>query len=145
MFVGQSKHTITKDGRLSLPSKMRDVISQKYESEEVYFVLIAGNILCVYPEKEFEKAIERIAEIQESSLQEMAQLERDMCANAESSKIDGSGRIVIPQDMRDSAKIDQEVLIVGARTHIELWSPGRWESYQENRTTDVMRKWTGAR
>lgn len=142
MFVGQSKHTITKDGRLSLPSKMREVISKKYQSEEVYFVLIQGNILCVYPEEEFEKALDRVA-IQDASLSEMAQFERNSCANAESSKIDSSGRIVIPQDMKELAKIDQDVLIIGARTHIELWSPARWEAYQENRPTDVIRKWTG--
>lgn len=145
MFVGKSKHTVTKDGRLSLPSKMREAITTKYQTDELYIVLISGNIIGIYPEEEFEKLINNLANPQGASLSELTQIERDICSNAENSKIDGSGRIVIPQEMRDAAKIDQDVLVVGAKTHIEIWNPNNWEWYQTNHSSDVMRKFPGAR
>jgi len=56
-----------------------------------------------------------------------------MCSNAENGKIDGSGRIVIPQEMKNAAKIDQVALVVGAKSHIELWNPDMWAWNQDNR------------
>jgi len=134
MFVGKSEHTVTKDGRISLPSKMREVISNKYNSDELYIVLIKGNIICVYPAQEFEKfADDKLDNSQGTSLSELTRAEREVCANAENGKIDGSGRIVIPQEMKNAAKIDQVALVVGAKSHIELWNPDMWAWNQDNR------------
>jgi len=139
MFVGQSKHTITKDGRLSLPSKMRDIISRKYETDEVYIVLLPDNILCIYPESEFEKMVEGLSEKHGASLASLTQLAREICSNADNSKIDSSGRIVIPPEMKDAAEIDQEVLVLGTKDHIELWNPERWKYYKKDHFADVMK------
>jgi len=139
MFVGQSKHTITKDGRLSLPSKMRDVIGKKYDTDEVYIVLLPENILCIYPESEFEKMVEELTKQLGSSLGSSTQLKREICSNADQSKIDSSGRIVIPQEMRDAAEIDQDVLVLGTEDHIELWNPERWKYYKKDHFADVMK------
>jgi MraZ protein len=125
MFVGKAKHTVNKDGRVSIPSKMRDVIKKKYDSDDLYLTLI-GNIICLYPEKEFEKLTERLDNPQGSPLSDILEMER-VCADAELCKLDGSGRIVIPPLMREEAHVDQEVLVVGARSHIEIWDPNRWE------------------
>ncbi len=139
MFVGQSKHTITKDGRLSLPSKMRDVIGKKYDTDEVYIVLLPENILCIYPESEFEKMVEELTKQLGSSLGSSTQLKREICSNADQSKIDSSGRIVIPQEMRDAAEIDQDVLVLGTEDHMELWNPERWKYYKKDHFADVMK------
>jgi len=145
MFVGQFQYTVTKDGRLSLPAKMREVITKKYSTDEVYIVLIPGNVICIYPETEFEKLIEAIASPQMASISELTKAERDICSNAQNSKIDGSGRIVIPLDYKDKAKIDQDVLIIGARTHIELWNPSNWEWYLNNNSSGALNKLSGVR
>jgi MraZ protein len=140
MFVGKSEHTVTKDGRISLPSKMREVISSKYDSDELYIILIPGNIIGVYPAQEFEKLVDKLDSSQGTSLADLTQNEMEMCSNAENGKIDGSGRIVIPQEMKNAAKIDQLALVVGAKTHIELWNPDMWDWNQDRRATDALRK-----
>jgi MraZ protein len=144
MFVGKSKHTVTKDGRVSIPSKMREIMTEKYGTDELYVVLMQGNIICLYPDKEFEKLAERLENPQGVPLNQFMQTERDICSNAENCKIDGSGRILIPPDMKASAKIDQEVMIVGARSRIELWNPEIWTWNQTHRGSDTLRTWPGA-
>ncbi|MFC1718879.1 division/cell wall cluster transcriptional repressor MraZ [Candidatus Poribacteria bacterium] len=137
MFVGKAEHTANKDGRVSIPSKMRDVIKKKYDAEDLYLVLIQGNIVCLYPGQEFEKLTEALlANPAGANLQSVMDIER-FCADAEPCKLDGSGRIVITPSMRQSAGIDQDVMVVGAMTHIEIWDPKRWAWSREQARSGV--------
>ncbi len=125
MFVGKAEHTVNKDGRLSIPSKMRDVVKKKYDADDLYLVLMPDNIVCLYPGNEFERLTARLDNPQGAPLTEIMEMER-VCADAEPCKLDGSGRIVIPPAMRQDAGIDQDVMVVGARSHIEIWNPAHW-------------------
>lgn len=144
MFVGKAEHTVNKDGRVSIPSKMRDVIKKKYDAEDLYLVLMQGNVVCLYPGQEFEKLTEALlANPEGAQLQEIMDIQR-MCANAEPCKLDGSGRIVIPPLMRQTAGIDQDVLVVGAMNHIEIWDKRLWDfnSGQVRAGADKFRTWS---
>ena len=46
---------------------------------------------------------------------------------------DENGRIEIPSELREFADLDQEVLLLGAVTHIELWDPGRLKEYLDEK------------
>jgi len=110
---------------------MRDIIEKKYEPDELYLVLMPGNVLCLYPSEEFKSLATRFSSNpQGAPLSEIMEMER-VCANAELCKVDGSGRIVIPPEMKQSAKIIQDVLIIGAMSHVEIWDPTRWDWHQE--------------
>jgi MraZ protein len=131
MFVGKSIHTLGKDGRISIPSKMRDIFINKFGSDELYMVLMPNprDVLCLFPATEFEKIAGKLDEASAESLDDMIenmQQAADICSAAENCKIDGSGRILIPAEMKEAAQIDQEVLVIGARNHIQLWNPELW-------------------
>ena len=142
MFVGKAKHTISESGRVSIPSKMRDVIKNDYKPEgesedesedrpdDLYLILMPRNIICLYPKKEFEKLVSGLHNPDGESLPDVMNMQR-LCGEAESCKLDGSGRIVVPPEMKEQAKIRSEVLVVGANTHIEIWDPDRWEFNQD--------------
>ena len=131
MFIGRAKHTVTKDGRVSIPSKMREAIKKQYDPNELYLVLLPGNVVCLYPDEEFQKLTASwFNNPQGATLSEIMMLER-IGGNTEPCKLDGSGRIVIPPLMRQEARITDEVLVIGALTHIEIWDPGLWEWNQK--------------
>ncbi len=134
MFVGKTLHTVNKDGRVSIPSKMREIIKKKYNSDELYLMLMPEKFICLFPGEEFEKLASRLDNTQTTSLSRIMDTERDLCSAAELCTIDGSGRIVLPPEMRELAQINSEVLFVGARSHIELWNPDRlkWKQDQQN-------------
>ncbi|HYW80959.1 MAG TPA: hypothetical protein VE890_15365, partial [Thermoguttaceae bacterium] len=50
-------------------------------------------------------------------------------ARAAQVEIDGQGRIRIPQELADLAKLSKEVLLLGVQDHMELWAADRWETY----------------
>jgi MraZ protein len=138
MFVGKAKHTINKDGRVSIPSKMRDVIKKNYESEDLYLILMPRNTICIYPEEEFDRLFAGMYNPEGGSLSEIMNVQR-LCGEAESCRLDGSGRIVIPPEMRVKAKISSEVLVVGTGTHIEIWDPPRWD-FNQDRIQEELEK-----
>ena len=142
MFVGKAVHTVNKDGRVSIPSKMRDTIKRKYNADDLYLILMPGNIICLYPGEEFEELTARLDNPQGAPLSEIMEMER-VCADAEPCKLDGSGRIVIPPTMRQDAGIEQEVLLIGARSHIEIWNPDHWNwSRRQTRSgLERLRAW----
>jgi len=138
MFIGKAEHTIHQSGRLSIPSKMRDVINDKYDPADLFLFLLPGNTICLYPGEEFEKFITKLDNPEGSTLEDMLEYER-MCAEAEPCKLDSSGRIIIPPKMRKDAQIDQDVLIVGARYHIEIWNRQLWEYSRTQRRSGLER------
>ena len=142
MFVGQARHTVNKDGRISIPSKMRDVINKKYDANDLYLVLMPRNIVCLYPAEGFEDLTARMSDPQGSTLDQILEMDR-ICAFAEPCKLDGSGRIVLPTEMRQDAGIDQVALVVGAKSHIEIWDPERWKWSREQARSgsDNIRTW----
>jgi MraZ protein len=55
--------------------------------------------------------------------------------------MDKQGRFVLPQAVREWAGLRDEVIIVGARDHIELWSPERWAAAcAETESPDALGK-----
>ena len=138
MFVGKAKHSVNKDGRVSIPSKMRDVIKKKYDPEDLYLILMPGNFICLYPGEEFEGLTARLGNPQGAPLSEIMEMER-VCADAEPCKLDGSGRIIISPAMRQDTEIDQEAMVVGARSHIEIWNPAHWDWQRKQSRSGIER------
>ena len=58
-------------------------------------------------------------------------LRRLLYGSAYEAKLDRQGRFVLPQKLRDYAGIEAEVVLVGAGSRIELWSPKRWSEFSE--------------
>ncbi len=130
MFVGRAKHTVNKDGRISIPSKLRDVMKKIYDADDLYLVLMPTNVIFLYPAEEFEAYVASMSDPQGGATpDQILEIER-ICAYAEPCRLDSSGRIVISAEMRQAAGINQEVLVVGVRNRIEIWNPKDWEHWE---------------
>ena len=106
MFIGKVKRSVNKDGRVSIPSKMRETIEEEYDPKKLYLVLMPGNVVCLYPDDEFKKiAATWFSNPEGATLRETMALKR-IGGSAEQCKVDGSGRIVISPLMRQEAQID---------------------------------------
>jgi MraZ protein len=48
------------------------------------------------------------------------------------SDMDRQGRLIIPQNLREHAKIDKEIVIIGVLSRVEIWDKSEWESYNDS-------------
>jgi MraZ protein len=54
--------------------------------------------------------------------------------------LDGQGRVLIPQPLRNHARIDKEVIMIGMLTRIEIWAKEVWEQEEQDRAYDEFKK-----
>ncbi len=122
MFLGEFSHSLDSKGRLTIPAKFRDQLAPG--------LVVTRNpldrCLLVMPETKWDEVATKISALPLADSRS-ALLRRAVFSAAEDLKPDRQGRILINQRLRDYAQIDNDVLIAGVNTFIELWNPTTWD------------------
>ncbi|MBI3600202.1 MAG: division/cell wall cluster transcriptional repressor MraZ [Nitrospinae bacterium] len=128
MFIGQSLQAIDSKGRLSIPSKFREILNSKYGGKLILTYL--QPYIVAYPTEEWMRIEERLG--QPSMIQkEIGDLIRLIYSYASECTLDNQGRILIPPTLREFAAIQRDVAVLGIRNKIEIWSKDRWDEFKE--------------
>ena len=128
MFKGSSFHTMDNKGRVSIPVRFREVLQER-QDRQLILTNWDGYILG-FPHSEWVKV--------EAKLGEMALFRKDyrnfqrfLISGVEECPLDRQGRILIPQNLRDYAKLGREVAIVGLVRNFEIWDRERYETHRK--------------
>lgn len=124
MFRGNYEHTIDQKGRLSIPSKFREVLKENYD--EKLIVTRYEGCLVGYPEEEWTKLERKIASLPQHSKNVIA-FQRFLVSSAVECPVDKQGRILIPQYLRNHAGLNKDVILAGMINKIEFWNKELWE------------------
>ncbi len=60
----------------------------------------------------------------------LAELERFFFGESQETELDAAGRVMIPSVMASHTGLSKEVVVVGARDHLELWDRVRWNEHR---------------
>jgi len=133
VFQGASSLTLDAKGRLSVPTRHRDVLN----------ALAAGLLtitkhphgcLMIFPRTEWDLFRERI-----SALPMSAQWwKRIFLGNAMDVEIDGTGRILISPELRQGAGISKDTVLLGMGHHFELWDKANYEALEAKAMQEQM-------
>jgi transcriptional regulator MraZ len=126
MFRGSYEHTVDSKGRVSVPSKFRDIIADRYEGRLV-LAMDYDRCLTVYPLEEWERLEEKIKTLSQMK-QEVKDFRRFLLSSATECELDKQGRILIPPAHREHAAISKNVMVVGIIEKIEIWDVKTWEA-----------------
>ena len=137
MFYGEHEHSIDRKGRLIIPSKFREVFKENYV-ERFFITRGLDSCLFVFTEDEWKKQESRFKSLSFTS-REARQFNRLYFSGACELACDRQGRILIPQYLKDCAKIKNEVVIVGISNRMEIWSKELWREFYQN-TKDSFEK-----
>lgn len=122
MFMGRYNHTIDPKGRLSIPSKYREILGDE-------FVVSKGmdDCLFLYANEDW-KAFETKLSSLPLMNDEARQFARFFLSGAQYVTVDKQGRILMPQDLRDFAGLEKDVVLAGMGSRIEVWDLDRWNA-----------------
>jgi MraZ protein len=120
MFLGEYQHSLDAKGRVILPAKYRDQLSGG-----AYVTKGRGGCLSVYTEQEFQEVADRAREASKRGGRELDAARSFFAGTAEVSP-DKQGRIAIPQQLREYAGLDKDVVVAGVFSRIEIWDGRRW-------------------
>jgi MraZ protein len=123
MFMGEYQHSLDDKGRLIVPAKFREDLGEQ-------FIITRGldNCLFVYPVAQWKVLEEKIKELPTAHADTRAFV-RMFFSGAVEAELDKQGRVVIPQHLREHAKIDRDVYVIGISTKVEVWAKETWENY----------------
>lgn len=126
MFRGSFEHTLDSKGRVSVPSKFREIIAERYDGRLV-LTLDYDRCVTAYPLEEWEKIEEKIKNLPMMQ-KEVKDFTRFIFSSATESELDKQGRILIPPALRERAGINKHVMVIGIITKIEIWDARSWEA-----------------
>ena len=125
MFVGKFNNSIDSKSRLIVPAKFREELGGK--------CIIAKSLdecLTIYPVDEWQKLPE--------SNPRTRRVKRHYFSSAADCDVDKQGRLTIPQELKDYAGIDKELVTIGNNRTIEIWSKEVWDAELDPETGELM-------
>lgn len=131
MIIGQYNYNLDPKKRLTIPTKFRSVLSKGA-------ILTRGidGCLFLYPQKQWNELADKLSKLPLSQANARS-FARVMIAGAMDVKVDSLGRILIPDYLKDYAKLDKKVVIAGLYDRIEIWDEESWQKYGETTGTQV--------
>src|ERR1700689_1609662 len=118
MFRGNHPTRVDEKGRLKVPAEFKRVIDEKY-AQKFYITSLDGVVAQVYPFEEWERIEQKLASLSTFNPTKKKFLNRTNYYG-QVVEMDGQGRLLVPQTLRESAQIRGEVAVLGMLTHLEV-------------------------
>jgi MraZ protein len=119
MFRGNHPTRVDEKGRLKVPMEFKRVIDEKYGKAEFYITSLDGKVAQVYPFEEWERIEQKLAALSTFNPTKKKFLSR-VNYYGQVVEMDGQGRLLMPQLLRESAQIKGEVAVMGNLTYLEV-------------------------
>ena len=129
MLIGRFQHNMDDKGRVFVPAKLREGLGLSF-----YVTVGLDECLSLYSVEEWQKQEEKICAL---PMAESRRLQRFFFSNATLLEPDKQGRVLIPQYLRNYAKLGGEVLILGVGRRAEIWNPACWEAQEQEMTAEA--------
>ena len=126
MFIGEYQHSLDPKNRVIMPARFREKLGDS-------FVMTKGldNCLFIYSAQEWSIVEEKLKNLPMTSKDARAFV-RFFFAGASECEADKQGRVLIPGNLKEYAKIDKDVVIIGVSTRIEIWSKEEWNNFNND-------------
>ena len=125
MLIGEYEHSLDAKGRLIMPAKLRTDMGEK-------FIITKGldGCLFVFSQNEWSNFESKLKELPLTN-KNARDFVRFFLSGATECEIDKQGRFLIPTNLRETATLQKEVVIIGVGTRIEIWDKEKWNSYND--------------
>lgn len=135
MFRGNHPARVDEKGRLKLPADFKRRVDEVY-GPQFYITSRDGRRAEIYPIREWEKVEEKLSHIPSSNPAKKKFLDVTNYYG-QMTELDQQGRMLLPQILRDSAKLVAEVVVLGTQTYLEVVNREEFEAELErNRLTE---------
>ena len=144
MFRGSAPAKVDEKGRLKVPTDFRRFLEDRY-GPDLFVTSLLGDSVLIFPLPVWEEIEARLAAVPSTDRAKTKYLER-VSYFGQQVRLDGQGRLVIPQLLRESAGMSADVeVVVSARIdHLVVWNRERFARRLEEQplTEDDLRALT---
>jgi MraZ protein len=125
VFLGEYQHSLDPKGRITIPAKFRDQLGAK-------FIATKGldNCIFLYQMEEWKRIEEKLHALPFTRA-DVRSFARFFFSGAAEVDVDKQGRVLLPNNLREYAGIDKDLIIIGVGSRVEIWANHRWADYTE--------------
>ncbi len=137
MFRGNHPARVDEKGRLKLPADYKALLEGGPEAKQVFYITSRdGRRAEVYPIKAWEAVEAKLASIPSMNAARKKFLDVTNYYG-QMTEMDAQGRVLLPQVLRDAAKVTAEVVVLGAQSYLEVANREMYEAeLRANELTD---------
>jgi len=132
LLLGSYTVRFDKSGRIKIPEKFRIVLEEQY-GKELFITSLTDESVQVYPLLVWE----RLSGVSEEGALHLQPTVRKFMLRVNRKgnyyHIDSKGRILISQALREKAKLEDEVEIIGLSNHLEIWNKYKLDGILEEK------------
>ena len=127
-LTGEYEHRLDSKNRLFIPTRLRECIYPERDGLGFFLVLGPNKILALYPDEYYRRlAVGEGPRLVPAA--ERVDFERVTFALASHLDLDPQNRLTLPTKMVERAQLRRDVVLIGAKDHIEIWDAKVWKDY----------------
>lgn len=130
MFRGINTINLDAKGRMAMPARYREQLLTHCDGRLVVTIDTNHRCLLLYPLAEWEQIERQIESL--SSFDPMSQrVKHLLIGHANDLEMDGSGRLLLPQELRLYAQLEKHVCLIGQGKKLEIWDQESWNQQRD--------------
>src|SRR5580698_107016 len=127
LLTGAYTRAIDEKLRVAIPKHFRDRLAKSPQSR-LFVAPGTDGSLAIYCEETFSRLAERLSQASPTA-GDVRAFSRLFFAGAQAVELDSQGRIRIPAELAQWARLGKEAMLIGVQDHLELWERGSWQAY----------------
>lgn len=127
LLTGSYRRNLDDKMRVAIPKQLRDAIGFP-EQKALYIAPGTDSVLVIYTAEVLEQIGQSLGRLSPAAKETRA-FSRLFYAQAQMAEIDKQGRLRVPPELAKLSSLDSEVVVLGVRDRIELWSAQRWDHF----------------
>jgi len=122
VFFGENSINLDAKGRLAIPTRFREMVAEQCSDELVLtYNAFDNDSLWLYPQSEWEQVRDQVMGLSTFNADHRT-LQRRLVGSAQLVNPDASGRIQLPQTLRQVAGLEKRVVLMGLGKKFEIWN-----------------------
>ena len=126
MFRGVNNLTLDAKGRLAVPVRYRERLTAAC-SGQLVITIDRGYYLLIYQLPTWEEIEAKLVHLP-SLHPQVRELQRLLVGHATEVGMDSHGRVLLPPELREFARLDRDVVLLGLMNKFELWDKTAWDA-----------------
>ncbi len=135
MFRGVQHINMDAKGRLAMPARQREPLLSQCSGQIVVTIDTQVSCLVIYPLPDWERIEQQIQSLP-ALKPAVKRFQRLVLGYATDLELDGNGRLLLPQPLRDYAQLDKKLVLVGQGNKLELWAEELWLAERDQALLD---------
>jgi MraZ protein len=136
VFRGVQHINMDAKGRFAMPARQREPLLSQCEGQMVITIDTQSACLVLYPLPEWDRIEAQIKSLP-TLKPAVKRFQRLVLGYATDLQLDGNGRVLLPQPLRDHAQLDKKLVLDGQGDKLELWSESLWMAETEQALADA--------